>query len=45
MSSGDTNGELLPGMLDLITLRAVSTRGPLHSSALAGLVDTLLLEN
>jgi hypothetical protein len=49
MPSGDTNVELLQGTLNLIILRALSTIGPLHSYALAtrlaGLVDTLLLEN
>ena len=35
MSSGDKNVELLQGTLDLITLRALSTMGPLHSYALA----------
>ena len=35
MSSKDTNVELLPGTLDLILLRALSTMGPLHSYALA----------
>ena len=49
MSSGDKNVELLHGTLDLIILRAVSTMGPLQSYALAtrlaGLVDTLLIEN
>ena len=35
MSSGDKKVELRQGTLDLNILRALSTIGPLHSSALA----------
>jgi PadR family transcriptional regulator PadR len=39
--SARTNVELLPGTLDLIILRALSTMGPLHAYGLASRLEQL----